>query len=57
MIEAHHIAWIVLETAQGFQKKDLDPIGAPTAVFALAEDKPVAVYAYCNLHGLWMAEI
>ena len=25
--------------------------------FALADEKPVAVYAYCNLHGLWMAEI
>ena len=21
------------------------------------EDKPVAVYAYCNLHGLWKIEI
>ena len=27
-------------------------------VSALAEgEKPVAVYAYCNLHGLWKAEI
>lgn len=57
MLEAHHIAWIVLETAHGFQKKDLDPTGAPAATFALAGDTPVAVYAYCNLHGLWMAEI
>ena len=57
MLEAHHIAWIVLETEHGFQKKDLDPTGAPTAVFALAGDKPVAVYEYCNLHGLWMAKI
>ena len=30
---------------------------APKAVFALADEKPEAVYAYCNLHGLWKAEI
>ena len=53
MTEPHHIAWIVLETEHGFQKKDLDPTGEPCAVFALKDDKAVAAYAYCNLHGLW----
>ena len=53
MTEPHHIAWIVLETEHGFQKKDLDPTGEPCAVFSLANDKAVAAYAYCNLHGLW----
>ena len=56
MTEEHHIAFIVLETNLGFQKKDLDPTGAPEAEFALAEgEKVVAVYEYCNLHGLWQA--
>lgn len=53
MTEPHHIAWIVLETEHGFQKKDLDPTGEHCAVFSLANDKAVAAYAYCNLHGLW----
>ena len=53
MTEPHHIAWIVLETEHGFMKKDLDPTGEPCAVFSLANDKAVAAYAYCNLHGLW----
>ncbi len=53
MTEPHHIAWIVLETEHGFQKKDLDSTGEPWAVFALTDDKAVAAYAYCNLHGLW----
>ena len=53
MTEPHHIAWIVLETEHGFMKKDLDPTGGPCAVFKLADDKAVAAYAYCNLHGLW----
>lgn len=54
--EAHHIDWIVLETAHGFVKRDLDPLSSPEAVFALTGEKPVAVYAYCNLHGLWVKE-
>ena len=53
MTEPHHTAGIVLETEHGSQKKDLDPTGEPCAVFALADDKAVAAWAYCNLHGLW----
>ena len=58
MTEEHWIMFLVLETENGFQKKDLKPGDAPEAVFALAEgEKPVAVYAYCNLHGLWKADL
>ena len=58
MLEAHSILWIILETEQGFQKKDLKPGQAPEAVFAVAPgDKPVAAYEYCNLHGLWKKDI
>lgn len=56
MTEEHHIAWIILETKNGFQKKELDHTGAPTATFVLADDEAVAAYAYCNLHGLWKKE-
>ncbi len=57
MSEEHHIAWIYLQTNRGGQRKCLDVTGAPEVVFALADETPVAVYAYCNLHGLWMADI
>lgn len=58
MLEAHHIAWIILETRQGRQRKTLKPGEKPVAQFALMEgDAPVAAYEYCNLHGLWSAEI
>lgn len=58
MMDKHYIQFIVLETKQGYQKKDLKPGDAPTACFALAEgDAPVAAYEFCNLHGLWKAEI
>ena len=57
MLEAHYITFIVLETSQGYQKKDLKPGEKPEAVFALAEgEKAVAAYEFCNLHGLWKAE-
>lgn len=55
MLDVHWIQWIILETATGYQKKDLNPGDAPEAEFAVTE--PVlAAYEYCNLHGLWKAE-
>lgn len=57
MAEEHSILWIYLETDKGGHRKDLKPGEAPEAVFALEGEKPVAVYAYCNLHGLWKKEI
>ena len=57
MSEEHHIAWVYLQTNCGGQRKCLDVTGAPEVTFALADETPVAVYAYCNLHGLWKAEL
>lgn len=58
MLDNHYIQFIVLETKQGFQKKDLKPGMKPEAVFMLAEgEEPKAAYEYCNLHGLWKADI
>ena len=58
MIEAHYISWIYLQTTVGGQRKNLVSGAAPEVTFALAEgETPVAVYAYCNLHGLWKADI
>ncbi len=58
MLDAHYIEWIILETSQGFQKKDLKPGQAPCAAFALAEgETAVAAYESCNLHGIWKADI
>ncbi|MBP5154044.1 MAG: desulfoferrodoxin [Lachnospiraceae bacterium] len=56
MLDVHYIEWIALETTNGYQKVDLTPGSAPVARFALLEGDTVeAVYAYCNLHGLWKA--
>lgn len=56
MIPEHYIQWIVLQTKNGVQRCELKPGEKPEALFALCEgDEVVAVYAYCNLHGLWKA--
>ena len=56
MLEEHYITFIAIETNKGAQIKYLNPNQAPEASFVLAEgEELVAVYEYCNLHGLWKA--
>ena len=57
MTEEHSITWVYLETDKGGQRKNLAAGEAPEVTFALADEKPIAVYAYCNLHGLWKTKI
>ena len=58
MAEEHSILWVQLQTKNGVQRKLLEVGAAPVAEFILAEgDEPVAVYAYCNLHGLWKQDL
>ena len=57
MLDAHYIEWIFVQTEHGGQRKALRPGDAPHAEFCLKGDKALAVYAYCNLHGLWMSEV
>lgn len=55
MEEAHHIEWVCLLTDKGVYRRKLEVGKKPTATFMLVNESPIAVYAYCNLHGLWMA--
>lgn len=57
MEEKHYIMWIYLHTKKGGQRKNLLPGEEPKASFALDDDEVIAVYEYCNLHGLWKKEI
>ena len=57
MSEEHHILWVCLRTDKGIQRKCLELGKSPIVTFALSEEKPVSVSAYCNLHGLWQAII
>lgn len=57
MTEEHSITWVYLETDKGGQRKCLKPGEPPEVTFAIGDEVPVAVYAYCNLHGLWRTDI
>jgi len=57
MEEAHFISFVYVETERGGQRKCLKPGNEPKISFNFIDDKPLAVYAYCNLHGLWKTEI
>lgn len=57
MTDEHLIEWVYLLTENGGSRKVLSSGSKPEVVFNTAGDKPVAVYAYCNLHGLWKTEI
>lgn len=56
MGEKHYIQMILLETECGFQVRWLKPEEEPSALFRIGEEKPVAVYEFCNIHGLWKTE-
>jgi len=57
MEEAHHIGFIYLDTERGGQRQCLKVGDEPKVTFSLVDDKPVAAFAYCNLHGLWRTDI
>ncbi len=55
MTDKHLIEWIAVLSDEGTERISLSPDGEPKAVFF---DNPNAeVYAYCNLHGLWKANV
>lgn len=57
MQDEHFIEWIYVQTENGGRRKALKPGDAPIVTVCIDDDKAVAVYAYCNLHGLWMTEL
>ena len=51
MTPEHHIAFIYVETENGGIRVDLKD--EPVADIYVGDANVVAVYEYCNLHGLW----
>lgn len=52
----HHIVFICLHTDKEVIIHYFDPEEVPEAVIRF-DGKPIAVYAYCNIHGLWKTDI
>ena len=53
MEEKHFIQWIYVVTEDGVIARCQNPGDAPRAEIVLGGQKPIEVYEYCNLHGLW----
>lgn len=58
MIEEHYIQFICLIKDNGYEIHPLSPGDAPHTEFIVAEgENPIAVYDYCNIHGLWKLDL
>ena len=55
MLQEHHIAFVYVETDKGGIRVDLTD--KPEAEVCVGNAKPLAVYEYCNIHGLWKTEL
>lgn len=56
MTVEHSIQFVILETNKGFKVNKCHE--TPITDFVLGEDEEaLAVYEYCNLHGLWKTEL
>ncbi len=53
MTDDHSINFIYIETKNGGQLKNLRKDQKPEMIFSIYNDKPIAAYSYCNIHGLW----
>lgn len=52
----HSILWIFVQTRNGGQYTQLTPEDLPEATFMVLESDVLRVYAYCDVHGLWMVD-
>ena len=58
MLPEHAVAWVCLVTTEGSHRKLLRPDGAAEASFLLSPgERVIKAFAYCNVHGLWVAEV
>lgn len=56
MTPQHNIRFVCLQTSVGFVVRYLKEDDLPEVKICF-KGKPVAVYAYCSIHGLWRSEI
>lgn len=55
MLPEHHISFVYVETDNGGILVNLKD--KPIATVTLGDAKTLAVYEYCNLHGLWKKDL
>ncbi len=53
----HYIEWVLLQTNKGIKLNKLCSDDKPMTKFILCPgERVIRVYAYCNIHGLWVKE-
>lgn len=57
MLPEHFIEWIALLSGDRIEIVKLAPGNEPKAEFTYHPAEKILAYAYCNLHGLWKAEL
>ncbi len=57
MTEEHSIRWVYVCTDDGGHRYQLNPGDPPQVALCGCAGEIRAVYAYCNLHGLWKADL
>ncbi|MGI6755843.1 MAG: desulfoferrodoxin family protein [Atopobiaceae bacterium] len=57
MTEEHYIEWIAVVADDRLNVRYLKPGDKPTISQCINGAANVSVYAYCNLHGLWKADL
>ena len=55
MLPEHHVEFIYVKCKKGGIMVEVS--NKSEAIVCTCQDDPVAVYEYCNLHGLWRAEL
>lgn len=56
MTTDHSILWIFVQTRNGGQYVQLTPENSPEAQFSVEQLEVTRVYAYCDIHGLWVVD-
>ena len=57
MEQEHFINFIVVQTQENYIISTLRPQQKPQTKVYVGNSKVVAVYEYCNLHGLWVTKL
>ena len=57
MTEEHYIEFVFVQGEKGGQMHCFAPGEKPEWTFSMQGDVAKEVYAYCNLHGLWVKEL
>lgn len=57
MLPEHFIQWVFISQEGHYQIKTFAPGDVPEALFHVLPEKDILVYEFCNIHGLWLAEV